>query len=139
MKDKLMTEQNPQAPWAQHPSYQQPLGDPGAPIYPQAPQPKKRWKPSPTQAIAAAAAVIALAVGIAIGQGTASTPDECAVALDYAEQALDHSGEAMGVVSDALGGSYIALSRVPDRLDPITADLERITPLYQDARAECLK
>lgn len=103
--------------------------------------PAEPWWKKPTAAIAAGSAVIALMAGVAIGQATAapSAPAECAVALDYAEEALDLSAEGMGVMSDALGGGYSALSRIPGKLDPITADLKRITPLYQDARTTCLK
>lgn len=104
-------------------------------------EPKQAFKPTRLQILAAAGSAAALMLGIAIGQGTApdKAPAECAVALDYSEEALGLSADGFDVMSDALGGGIFALGRVSTRLDPITRDLKRITPLYQAARSACLK
>lgn len=89
-------------------------------------------------AVAGCLLVGGLGIGHALGRGTAGTPEACEQALTYAEQGLSQSAVGMEALGDAVGGGYGGMLKATKELDGVTAELNRITPLYKDAKQECL-
>lgn len=67
------------------------------------------------------------------------TPAACEQALTYAEQAIGQSGKGMEAMGNAVGGNMGKMMKAQTELEAITAELTRLTPLYKDAKKECLK
>lgn len=98
------------------------------------------FKISPAAAVVAGVLIVgSLLGGVEIGQATAPTRPECKAALGYSEQALKDSGEAFDAISSGLGGGLYGIASISGKLDPITADIKKVTPLYQTAKDGCLK
>lgn len=90
--------------------------------------------------IAAAGAVLALAGGILTGVSLPkAAPAECEQALDYAEQGLGQSANGLEAMSRAMGGDWGRMMRAEQELNDVTAELNRLTPLYRDAKEACLR
>ena len=115
-------------------------GHPGWTVYTDAaPRPAAPKKGKLPLLMAAGALAVGVGLGALIGAAVPHpAPEECGQALGYAEQALGQSADGMGALGDAMGGGYSDRLRAIKELDGVTAEIKRLTPLYQDAKKVCL-
>lgn len=100
---------------------------------------KPRKKLNPT-IIAAAGATLALVGGVVMGVSIPkATPAACEQALTYAEQGLTQSGKGLEAMGGAVGGNWGKMMKAQQEMESITTELNRLSPLYKDAKKECLK
>lgn len=67
------------------------------------------------------------------------TPEACKQALSYSEQGLNQSAKGLEALGGAVGGGYGEMIRAEKELNSVSQELGRLTPLYKDAKQECLK
>lgn len=115
-----------------------PYGFPGGEYALAAPLPKvKTPHPWLYPAFVGAALVLGAVCGAILTPN--QTPRSCISALAYAEQGLTQSGKGMEALGNAVGGNMGKMMKAQQELDGVTAELNRITPLYKEAKEECLK
>lgn len=96
------------------------------------------WRSNPT--LGAAGATLALIGGIVVGASLPrETPAECEQAIGYAEEGLGQAASGLNSLGEAVDGGYLAKAKAVDDLDHVTKELNRLTPLYKDAKEKCLK